>query len=183
MTSTAQDPPPTSASHREFQRPPMLDADGARARHRDHRRDARAPARSRSRAHRRADRHAVPPGRLDRSAGRAPRARQPPERVRAASSSRSPRTSRPSSRMMRRCGLSSPDVEDRADRDVADAARRRARALGRDSRGDDARQTSSECSSTRRRGRQRLDQVLALYAWHGPHHIAHVTSLRERMGW
>ena len=32
-------------------------------------------------------------------------------------------------------------------------------------------------------GRQRLDQVLALYAWHGPHHIAHVTSLRERMGW
>ena len=32
-------------------------------------------------------------------------------------------------------------------------------------------------------GRQRLDQVLALYAWHGPHHIAHVTSLRQRMGW
>src|SRR5215213_6311095 len=32
-------------------------------------------------------------------------------------------------------------------------------------------------------GRQRLDQVLALYAWHGPHHVAHVTSLRERMGW
>lgn len=32
-------------------------------------------------------------------------------------------------------------------------------------------------------GRQRLDQVLALYAWHGPHHVAHVTSLRARMGW
>jgi len=32
-------------------------------------------------------------------------------------------------------------------------------------------------------GRQRLDQVLALYAWHGPHHTAHVTKLRERMGW
>lgn len=32
-------------------------------------------------------------------------------------------------------------------------------------------------------GRQRLDQVLALYAWHGPHHVAHVTTLRERMGW
>jgi len=32
-------------------------------------------------------------------------------------------------------------------------------------------------------GRQRLDQVLALYAWHGPHHTAHITSLRERMGW
>jgi len=32
-------------------------------------------------------------------------------------------------------------------------------------------------------GRQRLDQVLALYAWHGPHHIAQITSLRERNGW
>jgi len=32
-------------------------------------------------------------------------------------------------------------------------------------------------------GRQRLDQVLALYAWHGPHHVAHVTSLRQRNGW
>jgi hypothetical protein len=32
-------------------------------------------------------------------------------------------------------------------------------------------------------GRQSLDQMLALYAWHGPHHIAHVTKLRERMGW
>ncbi len=32
-------------------------------------------------------------------------------------------------------------------------------------------------------GLQRLDQVLALYAWHGAHHVGHVTSLRERMGW
>jgi len=29
----------------------------------------------------------------------------------------------------------------------------------------------------------RLDGNLALYAWHGKHHIAHITSLRERMGW
>ncbi len=32
-------------------------------------------------------------------------------------------------------------------------------------------------------GRMRVDQLLALYAWHGPHHTAHVTSLRHRMGW
>jgi uncharacterized damage-inducible protein DinB len=32
-------------------------------------------------------------------------------------------------------------------------------------------------------GRQRLDQLLALYAWHGPHHTAQVTGLRKRMGW
>jgi len=28
-----------------------------------------------------------------------------------------------------------------------------------------------------------LDRNIALYAWHGRHHVAHVTSLRERMGW
>lgn len=28
-----------------------------------------------------------------------------------------------------------------------------------------------------------LDKVLALYAWHGAHHAAHITGLRERMGW
>ena len=29
----------------------------------------------------------------------------------------------------------------------------------------------------------RLDTNLALYAWHGRHHRAHITGLRERMGW
>ncbi|HET7600375.1 MAG TPA: putative metal-dependent hydrolase [Gemmatimonadales bacterium] len=28
-----------------------------------------------------------------------------------------------------------------------------------------------------------LDAAIALYAWHGRHHVAHVTSLRARMGW
>lgn len=28
-----------------------------------------------------------------------------------------------------------------------------------------------------------LDKALALYAWHGRHHLAHITSLRDRMGW
>jgi uncharacterized damage-inducible protein DinB len=28
-----------------------------------------------------------------------------------------------------------------------------------------------------------LDQTLALYAWHGRHHVAHITSLRSREGW
>lgn len=28
-----------------------------------------------------------------------------------------------------------------------------------------------------------LDKNLALYAWHGRHHVAHITSLRERLGW
>ena len=32
-------------------------------------------------------------------------------------------------------------------------------------------------------GVQSLDRTLALYAWHGAHHTAHITSLRERMGW
>jgi hypothetical protein len=28
-----------------------------------------------------------------------------------------------------------------------------------------------------------LEKNLALYAWHGRHHVAHVTGLRERNGW
>jgi hypothetical protein len=29
----------------------------------------------------------------------------------------------------------------------------------------------------------KLGAVLAMYAWHGKHHVAHITGLRERMGW
>jgi hypothetical protein len=32
-------------------------------------------------------------------------------------------------------------------------------------------------------GPMTLDQMLGVYSWHGPHHTAHITSLRERMGW
>jgi len=28
-----------------------------------------------------------------------------------------------------------------------------------------------------------LEKNLALYAWHGKHHVAHITELRQRMGW
>ena len=33
------------------------------------------------------------------------------------------------------------------------------------------------------RGALTLDQMLAMYAWHSAHHTAHITSLRQRMGW
>ncbi len=32
-------------------------------------------------------------------------------------------------------------------------------------------------------GPMTLEKTLALYSWHGRHHVAHITSLRERMGW
>jgi uncharacterized damage-inducible protein DinB len=32
-------------------------------------------------------------------------------------------------------------------------------------------------------GVRRLDQSLALYAWHGRHHVAHITALRRQKGW
>ena len=32
-------------------------------------------------------------------------------------------------------------------------------------------------------GVRTLDQMLATYAWHGPHHVAHVTALAGREGW
>jgi uncharacterized damage-inducible protein DinB len=28
-----------------------------------------------------------------------------------------------------------------------------------------------------------LERIQGLYAWHGRHHVAHITALRERMGW
>ena len=28
-----------------------------------------------------------------------------------------------------------------------------------------------------------LDKAVGLYAWHGNHHVAHITALRERNGW
>jgi uncharacterized damage-inducible protein DinB len=33
------------------------------------------------------------------------------------------------------------------------------------------------------RGRQNLATAMALYAWHGRHHIAHIDGLRARRGW
>jgi hypothetical protein len=32
-------------------------------------------------------------------------------------------------------------------------------------------------------GLVRLEQNAALYAWHGRHHVAHITALRKRMSW
>jgi uncharacterized damage-inducible protein DinB len=32
-------------------------------------------------------------------------------------------------------------------------------------------------------GAMTLEKTLALYAWHGRHHVAHVTYLRQRSGW
>jgi hypothetical protein len=48
------------------------------------------------------------------------------------------------------------------------------RALGPE---DFARRWSSD------RGELRVDVLLQIYRWHGKHHVAHITSLREREGW
>jgi uncharacterized damage-inducible protein DinB len=32
-------------------------------------------------------------------------------------------------------------------------------------------------------GENNLAKAIALYAWHGQHHLAHITTLREREGW
>jgi uncharacterized damage-inducible protein DinB len=32
-------------------------------------------------------------------------------------------------------------------------------------------------------GVMKLDDLIHLYSWHGRHHVAQITSLRERMGW
>ncbi len=33
------------------------------------------------------------------------------------------------------------------------------------------------------KGRQTLDDLLCTYAWHGHHHVAHITTLRHSRGW
>jgi hypothetical protein len=33
------------------------------------------------------------------------------------------------------------------------------------------------------KGAVRLEQQIASYAWHGRHHVAHITELRKRKGW
>ncbi|MFY9342543.1 MAG: putative metal-dependent hydrolase [Planctomycetota bacterium] len=33
------------------------------------------------------------------------------------------------------------------------------------------------------RGAMTLDDLVALYAWHGAHHVAHITTLRAAKGW
>jgi uncharacterized damage-inducible protein DinB len=32
-------------------------------------------------------------------------------------------------------------------------------------------------------GEMSLDRTLAMYAWHGEHHVGQIASLAERMGW
>ena len=32
-------------------------------------------------------------------------------------------------------------------------------------------------------GEHSLDYLLEMYAWHGRHHVAHITALRKRMNW
>jgi hypothetical protein len=41
----------------------------------------------------------------------------------------------------------------------------------------------ARCFRHSEHGLIRLDSALALYDWHSRHHVAHITSLRERMGW
>jgi hypothetical protein len=33
------------------------------------------------------------------------------------------------------------------------------------------------------RGPMTIDRMVALYAWHGRHHVAHITELRRKKGW
>lgn len=46
--------------------------------------------------------------------------------------------------------------------------------------------TPEQCNRTLRHpeaGLLKLESMLGLYDWHGRHHLAHLTGLRQRMGW
>ena len=67
--------------------------------------------------------------------------------------------------------------------DVAGAAGGAAPALGRAPRVDAGRRTSTVRSMHPEQGPITNDWLLQVYAWHGDHHVAHVTALRQREGW
>lgn len=62
---------------------------------------------------------------------------------------------------------------------LLDALHRRWVALLRAMRDDDFRREYVHPVT----GRHTLDYMVAMYAWHGPHHVAHITTTRERLGW
>ena len=45
------------------------------------------------------------------------------------------------------------------------------------------RRMETELPPSRATARSAWNKNAALYAWHGRHHVAHITALRERMGW
>jgi hypothetical protein len=63
--------------------------------------------------------------------------------------------------------------------DLTDAVHRRWVALLRAMKDEDFRREYVHPET----GRHALDHLVALYAWHGPHHVAHITATRTRMGW
>lgn len=50
-------------------------------------------------------------------------------------------------------------------------------------KGLDSRDHSQTFTHPETRQAVRLDIAIALYAWHGEHHLAHIVKLKERMGW
>lgn len=63
--------------------------------------------------------------------------------------------------------------------DLLDALHRRWVSLLRSMAEDDFRREYVHPES----GRHTLDYLVALYAWHGPHHVAHITATRESHKW
>ncbi|MEO7361336.1 MAG: YfiT family bacillithiol transferase [Gemmatimonadaceae bacterium] len=62
---------------------------------------------------------------------------------------------------------------------ILDAVQRRALSVLRSTSAGDRERTYLHPDN----GPTRIDQMTALYAWHGDHHIAHINNLRTRMGW
>lgn len=62
---------------------------------------------------------------------------------------------------------------------ILDSVQKRAISVLRNTTADDRARTFMHPEN----GPTRVDQMTALYAWHGDHHIAHINNLRTRMAW
>jgi uncharacterized damage-inducible protein DinB len=62
---------------------------------------------------------------------------------------------------------------------LLDAVQQRAVAVLRATTPDDRARTMMHPEN----GLMRVDQLAALYSWHGDHHVAHIENLKKRKGW
>ena len=166
----------------KFRLPGVGQRAGTRPVHRSDRRDSGAHACGHRWLVGLAARHALPPRRLDRSPGGASCSRQPHEQLCALSSGSHRR--RTGDQAVRReaagpnCRTPAACPWNRRWCCSNPCTRAGCRCCARFPM-----PIGSAASAIPSWGLVSLEKNAALYAWHGRHHVAHITALRERMGW
>ena len=129
-----------------------------------------------------ADRNPLSRRRLDGSPGCPSRAREPHERLHAFQAGAHRGRTHRSSRTWKTAGQDTPEVKStplEVSLALLESLHDRWVRLLRTLKPEDWKRTFRHPEL----GLVPLEKNLALYAWHGKHHVAHITELRKRMGW